>query len=68
MTHIGFCILGDPKGDHVVIQGVPQLQVTIREDLALSAQKLALPLFFTDDDLAKGICSPQSGGLPVENC
>ena len=57
--------MGDPKGDHVVIQGVPQLQITIREDLALSAQKLALSLlslFFTNDDLAKGICSPQSGG------
>ena len=30
---VGFCILGDPEGDHVVIQDVLQLQVTIRPPL-----------------------------------
>ena len=63
------CILGDPKGDHIFIPGIPQLEVTARENISSNAQKLALSLlslFFNKDKLSRGVCSPQGEGSQYE--
>ena len=55
------CILGNPKGEHQYVSNISQLEVTSRESIATSAQKLALSLldlFFTQEQLANAICSP----------
>ena len=62
--HAASCILGDPTGEHVKIEGFTQRQVKGKEVLASSASSLALKLmdlFFTKEDMAKSNCTPAEG-------
>ena len=55
------CLLGDPEGENVYIDGVVPARVISSEFMAKSPEKLALNLlgvFFTQDQLTKGNCTP----------
>jgi len=57
-------LLGDPRGERVVIQGFTQSQVRGLEVSATSAGGLALKLmtlFFTKQEMAEGNCTVTEG-------
>ena len=58
------CILGDPRGEHIKIDGFTQRQVKGKEVLASNASSLALKLmdlFFTKEEMARSNCTPAEG-------
>lgn len=58
------CILGDPRGDHVKVEGFTQRQVKGKEVLASDETTLALKLmdlFFSREDMARSNCTPAEG-------
>ena len=55
------CLLGDPEGENVYIDGGVPARVMSSEFMAKSPEKLALNLlgaFFTQNQLTKGNCTP----------
>ena len=57
------CLLGDPEGENVYIDGGVPARVMSSKFMAKSPQKLALNLlgaFFTQNQLTKGNCTPTS--------
>lgn len=53
--------MGDPGGEYVCIDGIPQGRVIACEFMAKTPEKMALNLmglFFTKDQLSKGNCTP----------
>lgn len=58
------CILGDPRDEHMKIDGFTQRQVKGKEVLVSNASSLALKLmdlFFTKEEMAKSNCTPAEG-------
>ena len=58
------CILGDPRGEHVVLSGYTQAQVKAKENSATDACALArklMELFFTREEMANGNCTEADG-------
>ena len=58
------CILGDPRSEHMKIDGFTQRQVKGKEVLASTASSLALKLmdlFFTREEMGKSNCTPAEG-------
>ena len=63
------CILGDPTGDHVVVEGNYYLDVKAKESACSTAANLALKLmdvFFTKEEIAQGSCT-EVKGVPLLN-
>ena len=61
---IGGAILGDPKGQHVVIPGFSQRDIRAAEAVSCDADKLALNLldiFFTKDVLSTSLATKWEG-------
>lgn len=64
ICNIGGAILGDPKGQHMVISGFSQRDVRAAEALSCDADKLALNLldiFFTKDVLSTSLVTKWDG-------
>ena len=58
------CVLGDPRGDRIKVEGFTQRQVKGKEVLASDATSLALKLmdlFFSKDEMAASNCTPADG-------
>ena len=59
------CVLGDPRGVCHMIEGFSQAGITSHKNWTSSAQTLALSLlslFFTQEEQAVGVYTPQGGG------
>ena len=60
------CILGDPRGEHVVLSGYTQANVKAEEYSATDACALArklMELFFTREEMANGNCTEADGRI-----
>ena len=64
----GQCILGDPRGEHIVIREKTSIELLSKEAMCSTPRALALSLLswlFTKEQLAEGICNPQPATSPA---